>query len=204
MPARRPFAAIAIAVPLLLLVAGCGPASEPVVAPTTAAPEPIDEPTTEPTVTRATFTQPRLCADILTPAAAADFERNGYVLLGGPEGKYGNHYLDGPTPEETAGGISCFWGDNTTEISDMVISVSPLSPSTRAGIVTELEAAGLNESVHETSTTFGRFGDNEGATAIYNVLRVDSWISVISTSGGQEAYNYAVALADGVASLVYE
>lgn len=203
MPVRRPLAAIAFAVPLLFLAAGCAPTTEPVVAPTTAAPEPEVEPTTEPTVDEAEFTQPVLCSEALTRAHITEFEASGYVLLGGPEGKYGNEYLDGPTPEEEAGGISCFWGDNSTDITSIIVSVAPLGPSTRAGIVIELEESGLNETATDTTTSFGRFGDDAGIAAIYNVLRNDSWISVISTTGGQDVYNHLVEIADGVASLVY-
>lgn len=205
MPVRRSIAAAALAVPLLLLGAGCAPDAEPVVAPTTTAPEPVVEPTTEPTVTEATFTQPELCSELLAPAFAAEFEQKRYVLLGGPEGKYGEDYLDGPTPEESAGGISCFWGDDTTDVSEIIISVAPLSPSNRARVVTGLEEDGLNESTHENSVTFGRFGDDSGtSSALYNVLRTDSWISVLSVQGGQDVYNHLIEIADGTASLVYQ
>ncbi len=203
---RTPRTAIALALvaPLLVGLAACAGADEPQTAPTTTPTVPAIQPSEEPSISPVSFNQPALCAELLPAARIAAFEQSGYILLGGPEGKFGNEYLADSTPEQAVGGITCFWGDESTEVSAITVSVAPLGSSTRAQVVAQLTREGLNEGAIDGATTFARFGDTSGAPAIYNVLRNDSWISVISSRGGEESYLAAVTIAEEAAATVYK
>ncbi len=193
------FAAAAVAVAVL---SGCSGQQPLVESPSTV-------PTAEPTVVETaapvaeTFTQPEVCASILPSERLLDFESRGYVLLGGPDGRYGDEYLLDPSPEQEAGGVTCIWGATDTEISSVTISVAPLSPSSRATAVASLTDQGLNEDVDDTSTVYWQIGDTALQPAIVNVLTADSWISVIQTIGGTTAYGEAETLAREVRAQVY-
>lgn len=193
---------IAIAVLGLLLLAGC--AETP----------PVDESTPDaspaPTVTATTapvdevFAMPTACLDILPPSRLAAFDADGLVLLGGPDGLYGDDYLLDPSPEQQLGGVTCIWGPPDTEVSSVAISVAPLPAADRPAVVSDLsDSQGLNESIGETATYYWKLGDSDHHPAILNVLTDDSWISVIQTIGGTDAYAAAEKLAAEVHELVY-
>ena len=146
---------------------------------------------------------PSECAGILPAARIASFEAQGLVLLGGPGGLYGEDYLLDPTPEEAAGGITCIWGDELVPESTVTVSVAPLSPQTRSGIVEELIAQGLNETALDDAISYSRLGDEVSSPAIVNVLRNDSWISVIEALGGEAFLEEALTISDEVAEHVH-
>jgi len=201
MASRRQLTMSAAALTAVLLLAGCAaetPVDETPVE-TPAAPSAAPEPTEEPEV----FTLPTDCTTMLSADRVADFETQGLALLGGPGGKYGTDYLADPTPEESAGGMTCIWGFDDTDFASVTISVAPLTPADRAGVVTSLIEQGLNETVEGNTTTYVQQGDANSQPAIINVLRFDSWISVIETVGGEEFYAEAAMLADDVRDQVY-
>ena len=191
-------AAVAIA-----LLSGCAAGEpstpDPSRQPTDSSPEPeptettIDEP----------FTMPTECAGILPPERISSFESQGLILLGGPGGLYGEDYLLDPTPEEAAGGITCIWGDELVPESTVTVSVAPLSAQTRSGIVDELISQGLNETELEDAISYSRLGDEVSSPAIVNVLRTNSWISVIEALGGEAFLEEALTISDEVAAHVH-
>ncbi len=195
--------AIVSATLLCALLAGCaeqppadagpssGPSAEPSASETAAAVADV-------------FGLPDACLDILPASRLAQFDADGLVLLGGPDGLYGDDYLLDPSPEQRAGGITCIWGPPDTELSTVAISVAPLTASNRAAIVEDLAVSqGLNESVGEDATYYWQLGDSDHQPAILNVLAADSWISVIETIGGDATYAQAEELAAEVHALVY-
>ena len=193
----------------LVLVAGLSacaaeeePLEEPEVVPTeTSEPEP--EPTTEPEPE--VFTLPSDCSEIFPQERLDNFEGQNLVLRGGPGSTEGNDVFADPTPEQRVGGISCIWANPDGEIADLLISVAPLTPTTRASVVDDLNAQGLNESTLEDGAiTYGLLGDEQGAPAIYNEVRADSWISVISAFGGQVFYDEAVIFVEEIRGEVYQ
>lgn len=151
-----------------------------------------------------TFTMPTLCSQILPTSRVDAWLGESIALLGGPDGKYGDDYLAEPSPEQELGGITCIWGPSDSENSSVTISVAPLGAGTRAAVVKDLAInQGLNEEVLTEVTLYWQHGDTELEPAILNVLRPESWISVIQTLGGLPSFAEAEDLADEVHGLVY-
>lgn len=190
---------------LVASLAACAPEPEPV-----AEPEPTDqvvEPveTAPPEPEPAVFTMPADCTTILPQSRIDNFAEQSLELLGGPGSVYGDDYFFDPTPEQLVGGISCVYAVDGQDLSSLLISVAPMSASTRAGVVNDLTAQGLNEeTTDDGAVTYSQYGDEAGVPAIYNIVRDDSWISVISAFGGQVFYDEAEVLADEVAGQVYQ
>ena len=188
----------------ILLLAGCapsGPGGAPTEGPSESA-SPSPTPSEQPI--ELVFTLPTDCAAILSIERQAAFAAEGRELLGGPGGRYGEEYFLEPTPEENAGGISCVWGDESDPQSTIIISVAPVNAGNRAGIVGDLIAQGLNEVLLDDALTYGQIGDEASAPAILNVLRDESWISVIDALGGDAGFDRATELVDEVAAEVYD
>jgi hypothetical protein len=196
----RTFALIPIAVAAALALASCTP--EPTPQPTqTDAASPIPSETAQ-TPTERVFAMPADCTGLLPESRQQEFAGQGLVLLGGPGGQYENYYAD-PTPEEQAGGISCIWGDEAVPESTVTVSVAPLTAATRAEVVDNLIAQGLNEAVLDDGISYAQIGDENSAPAVLNIVRDDSWISVIEALGGEAFFDEAVELADEAAVQVY-
>ncbi|MEO5921842.1 MAG: hypothetical protein ABIQ01_11945 [Pseudolysinimonas sp.] len=193
--------ALPIALAMGVVLAGCTPAPSD---------DPTDEPTptstatTEPTEAAAdrTFTMPADCLGLLPQSRQDSFASQNLVLLGGPGGQFEQYYAD-PTPEELAGGISCIWGDEAVPESTITVSVAPLTASNHAAVVDALIAQGLNEAPLEEGISYAQLGDENSAPAILNVIRDDSWISVIEALGGEAFFGEAVELANEAALQVY-
>lgn|GEM_PF-775830 len=199
------FATIGMGVTLSLTMTGCSaPSGAPSAAPTAVA-TPSQTASAAPTAVAetGTFTMPTQCLDILPASRLAQFDTAKLVLLGGPGGRYGDKYLLDPTPEETAGGITCIWGFSDTEVSSITVSVAPVTPDSRAKIIDTFVANGLNESEFNGASIFGKQGDSDTTPAVINSIRASSWISVISTIGGAVNYEAARAIVAEVTAMVY-
>jgi hypothetical protein len=197
--------AVAVAVLAILVISGCAAEPEPTPVQPTETAEPSATPTAvaEPTAEPLEFTQPRACLEMLPPSRLDAFADDQLDLLGGPGGVYGTSYFSDATPEEAEGGISCIWGSESMQTRQIVISVAPVSPANRLRITDEFAAQGLNEERLEDTMVYGRQGDLEIAPSVLNVLRDDSWISVLTSPGGQASYEEAQAVAAEVAGNVY-
>jgi hypothetical protein len=190
-----PIAAVA------LLLASCSGAPDPEPTGThDAAPEPTTTATQGPT--EHVFAMPADCTVLLPADRQQAFADQGLVLLGGPGGQYPHYYAD-PTPEEQVGGISCIWGDEAVPESTVTVSVAPLTPSSRSAVVDNLIAQGLNEAVLDDGISYAQLGDENSAPAVLNIIRDDSWISVIEALGGEAFFDEAVELAAEAAEQVY-
>lgn len=209
------FSAARLVVPAVVfsvMLAGCAPTESPTTAPTTTESSTPTEPTTEPTtpVVTETFTMPADCTEILPPATISAFEEDGITLLAGPGGKYGDELITDPTPETIAGGISCYFGVDNEDINALtvsyLVSAAALDATLRTEVIADLTAQGLVQSTDERGDiSFGVLGGSAGqTTANYNLIAVDSWISVISSKGGEKAFLSAVELADSVHVNTYE
>lgn len=205
---RAPFP-MPFLLPLALLVTvltGCagGPPEEGDVAPPPS-PTPEATETAPPPAQPASFrfVAPTSCDAILSADRLERFQGDGLDLLGGPGGRYGTDYFAEPTPEEQVGGITCVWGDESQPATTITVSVAPLSAAVRATVVEDLIAQGLNETQVGNAIGFGEVGDEVSAPCVLNVLRTDSWISVIEALGGEQRFLDATEIAEEVASLVY-
>lgn len=189
-------------------LAGC--AAQPTPEPTTSASE-TTEPTTEPTPTEPaqSFTMPADCTSILPSSIVKELAKDSITLLAGPGGKYGNELITEPTPEMSAGGISCYFGVDSEDPSLLeihwLISAVALDETTRATVLADLQSQGLNQSTDDAGDdTFGSVGNSNGQKpATYNVVAADSWISVISAGGGTDIFAQAVILATDVHAANY-
>ena len=194
-----------VILPIALLVAFSLAAcvGEPEAGPTD---EPTESatPTPEPTeaASERTFTMPADCLGILPQSRQDAFAAQNLVLLGGPGGQFPQYYAD-PTPEEQVGGISCIWGDEDVPESTITVSVAPLSTATRGSVVDNLIGQGLNEATLDDGISYAQLGDENSAPAILNIIRDDSWVSIIEALGGEAFFDEAVELAGEVADQVY-
>jgi hypothetical protein len=197
----RDLAVLPIALAMAISLAACvgEPQEDPTERPTE-----TSTPTPDPTQTSTSrvFTMPDDCLGILPQSRQDALASQGLTLLGGPGGQFEQYYAD-PTPEERAGGISCIWGDEDVPESTVTISVAPLTDGTRAGVVDNLIAQGLNEAVLDDGISYAQLGDDNSAPAILNIVRDDSWVSVIQALGGEAFFDEAVELAGEVAEQVY-
>ena len=148
------------------------------------------------------FTMPDDCTGLLPDGRQQAFADQKLTLLGGPGGKYPQYYAD-PTPEEQVGGISCIWGNEDVPGSTVTVSVAPLTTATRSNVVDGLVAQGLNEAVVDDGISYAQLGDETSAPAVLNILRDESWISVIEAIGGEAFFDEAVELANEAAAQVY-
>jgi hypothetical protein len=201
--AIAPFAVFAF------LMTGCAPSVTPTAEPTASeTTAPTVEPTEAPEPTEF-FSMPDDCTGILPAKQVNRFAADDIILLAGPGGKYGNELITEPTPEMNAGGISCYFGVDNEDPALLtvvaLVSAAPLDATTRAEIVDDLTSQGLAQSTDERGdVTFGVIGVSGGqTTATYNVIAVDSWISVLSAEGGEDAFLEIVSLADAVHSANY-
>jgi hypothetical protein len=197
----RTVAIVPIAIAALFALTGCGgaPAPEPT---GTSDAAPSASPTPSETPAARVFTMPTDCSTVLPESRQQDFASKGLVLLGGPGGQYEHYYAD-PTPEELQGGITCIWGDDDVPSSTVTVSVAPLDASSRGLIVDNLLAQGLNEATVDDGISYAQLGDENSAPAVLNILRDDSWISVIEALGGEAFFDEAVELAGEAATQVY-
>jgi hypothetical protein len=198
---RSTSALVAItSIALLALTACAAPEAAPSDSPTAdASPSTSATPTAIPMV----YEQPTSCQQLLPQSRLDAFAAAHLVLLGGPGGKFGNDYLADDTPEEQAGGLTCIWGNNTSNLSEFTVSAAPLTAENRSPIIDSLVGQGLNADTAGNTNTFGAQGDTAETPAILNVLRAESWISVISTEGGLAKSEECQEIADDVAKAVY-
>jgi len=201
MSSSKSLAVLPLAVALLVVLAGCA-AEEPSDAAPTATATEAPEPTPTPEAVKLSFAMPTDCMEMVPQSRVDAFSAEGIILLGGPGGKYSD-YLSDATPEEQAGGISCIWGFEDSEVSSFTISVAPLTAATRPAVIASFAEQGLNEEVVGDAVAYGVQGDRTLDPAIMNVLRGESWISVIATIGGTDSYNQSVEIAQEVHDSVY-
>ena len=204
MISRKLLAVVTASVTLVLALSACGGAkSETPNKPHNASPSPTQSATPAASAEPLAFTMPTECKSLVPKSRIAEFDEQGLILLGGPDGKYGDEYLADATPEQQLDGVSCIWGSSDSEISSVTVSVAPLSPATRPTVIDSFAAQGLNEQATDTATSFYLEGDREIEPAIVNMLQDESWISVITTVGGAAAYADAVKIVEEVRQTVY-
>lgn len=155
-----------------------------------------DEATVEEAVVLS-FSQPSDCTELLPASALGDLEAMGIELVRGPGSPSAEPiFIEGQTPEELVGGLSCFFTvpDEEEGGQQILLSVAGVSPESRPGVINDLLKQELNVGQSpDGALTYWKWGDEVGA-AEHNALYDDSWYSAILQPGGRQAYDKGVAL----------
>jgi hypothetical protein len=106
-------------------------------------------------------------------------------------------FVEGQTPEELVGGLSCLYsvpGQEDTGVY-IILSVAPVTEDVRPGIITDLLAQKLNVGQSpDGALTYWIWGDDVIVPALHNALYQDSWYSALLQPGGRPAYDKGVSL----------
>lgn len=145
-----------------------------------------------------TFTQPTSCTDILPSSAISDLAAQDIELTQGPgSGSSEPIFVEGQTPEELVGGISCLFSVPGDEDGGLYIllSVAPIDPSVRPAVIADLLGQDLNVGqTPDGALTYWIWGDEFIVPALHNSLYEDSWYSALIQPGGRGAYDQGLFL----------
>jgi hypothetical protein len=182
-------------VTLVFLLAACSTASDTIVTEEVALDEEIVEEQAPETIA---FSRPTDCTSVLTEDGLALLTPNGIELIAGPGSPTNSPiYVEGQTPEELVGGLSCLFGvpgEEDTGIN-IILGVASVDAAIRPTVIEDLIAQQLN--VGQTSDgalTYWKWGDQVIVPAIHNSLYGDSWYSALIQPGGRQSYDLGVAL----------
>jgi len=182
-------------VTLALLLAACSTASDTIVTQDVVLDEEVVEEEAPATVT---FSRPADCTSVLTDQGLALLTPRGIELIAGP-GSPSNDpiYVEGQTPEELVGGLSCLFavpGEADTGIN-IILGTASLDTAIRPAVIEDLLAQQLNVGqTNDGALTYWKWGDEVIVPAIHNSLYGDSWYSALVQPGGRESYDLGVAL----------
>ena len=182
-------------VTLALLLAACSTASDTIVTQDVVLDEEVVEEEAPATVT---FSRPADCTSVLTDQGLALLTPRGIELIAGP-GSPSNDpiYVEGQTPEELVGGLSCLFavpGEADTGIN-IILGAAALDTAIRPTVIEDLLAQQLNVGqTTDGALTYWKWGDEVIVPAIHNSLYGDSWYSALIQPGGRESYDLGVAL----------
>jgi hypothetical protein len=149
------------------------------------------------------FVAPVDCNDILPESSLDELRADGLVLVAGPGSPSADPiYVEGQTPEELIGGLSCLFappGDIESG-ANLVVSVAAVSEAVRPDVISAFLDVGLNvgQTTDGSGLTYWRWGDDVNVTALHNSLYKDSWYSALMQPGGRDAYDRGVALVDAM------
>jgi hypothetical protein len=182
-------------VTLVFVLAACGTASDTIVTEEVALDEEIVEEQAPATMV---FSRPTDCASLLTTDGLALLTPSGIELIAGP-GSPSNDpiYVEGQTPEELIGGLSCLYavpGEADTGVN-IILGTAALDAAIRPTVIEDLLAQQLNVGqTTDGALTYWKWGDEVIVPAIHNSLYSDSWYSALIQPGGRQSYDLGVAL----------
>ena len=183
------------AVTLVFFLTACSTASDTLV---TDEVVPVEETVDEEAPVALTYSRPSDCTALLNDAGAALLEAQGVELIAGP-GSPSNDpiYVEGQTPEELVGGLSCLYaipGEVDTGIN-IILGTALVDDAIRPTVIDDLLAQQLNVGqTADGALTYWKWGDQVIVPAIHNSLYADSWYSALIQPGGRESYDLGVAL----------
>ena len=183
------------AVTLVFLLTACSTASDTLVTEEVVT---VEETVEEEAPVELTYSRPSDCTALLNDAGAALLEAQGVELIAGP-GSPSNDpiYVEGQTPEELVGGLSCLFaipGEVDTGIN-IILGTALVDDAIRPTVIDDLLAQQLNVGqTADGALTYWKWGDEVIVPAIHNSLYVDSWYSALIQPGGRESYDLGVAL----------
>lgn len=161
-----------------------------------------DDVAAEVEVVELTFSPPADCTELLPESAVAGLQAEGIELVKGPGSSSTEPiFVEGQTPEELVGGISCLYsvpGEEDTGVY-IILSVAPVTEDARPGVINDLLAQNLNVGQSaDGALTYWIWGDEVIVPALHNHLYQDSWYSALLQPGGRAAYDKGVALVEGM------
>lgn len=183
------------AVTLVFLLAACSTASDTLVTEEVVT---VEETVEEEAPVELTYSRPSDCTTLLNDAGAALLEAQNVELIAGP-GSPSNDpiYVEGQTPEELVGGLSCLYaipGEVDTGIN-IILGTALVDDAIRPTVIDDLLAQQLNVGqTADGALTYWKWGDEVIVPAIHNSLYADSWYSALIQPGGRESYDLGVAL----------
>ena len=183
------------AVTLVFLLAACSTASDTLVTEEVVT---VEETVEEEAPVELTYSRPSDCTALLNDTGAALLEAQGGELIAGP-GSPSNDpiYVEGQTPEEPVGGLSCLFairGEVDTGIN-IILGTALVDDAIRPTGIDDLLAQQLNVGqTADGALTYWKWGDEVIVPAIHNSLYADSWYSALIQPGGRESYDLGVAL----------
>ena len=183
------------AVTLVFFLAACSTASDTLVTEEVVT---VEETVEEEAPVKLTYSRPSDCTALLNDTGAALLEAQGVELIAGP-GSPSNDpiYVEGQTPEELVGGLSCLYaipGEVDTGIN-IILGTALVDDAIRPTVIDDLLAQQLNVGqTADGALTYWKWGDEVIVPAIHNSLYADSWYSALIQPGGRESYDLGVAL----------
>ena len=183
------------AVTLVFLLAACSTASDTLVTEEVVT---VEETVEEEAPVELSYSRPSDCTALLNDTGAALLEAQGVELIAGP-GSPSNDpiYVEGQTPEELVGGLSCLYaipGEVDTGIN-IILGTALVDDAIRPTVIDDLLAQQLNVGqTADGALTYWKWGDEVIVPAIHNSLYADSWYSALIQPGGRESYDLGVAL----------
>ena len=183
------------AVTLVFLLTACSTASDTLVTEEVVT---VEETVEEEAPVELTYSRPSDCTALLNDTGAALLEAQGVELIAGP-GSPSNDpiYVEGQTPEELVGGLSCLFaipGEVDTGIN-IILGTALVDDAIRPTVIDDLLAQQLNVGqTADGALTYWKWGDEVIVPAIHNSLYADSWYSALIQPGGRESYDLGVAL----------
>jgi hypothetical protein len=183
------------AVTLVFFLAACSTASDTLVTEEVVT---VEETVEEEAPVELTYSRPSDCTALLNDTGAALLEAQGVELIAGP-GSPSNDpiYVEGQTPEELVGGLSCLYaipGEVDTGIN-IILGTALVDDAIRPTVIDDLLAQQLNVGqTADGALTYWKWGDEVIVPAIHNSLYADSWYSALIQPGGRESYDLGVAL----------
>ncbi|KGA06096.1 MAG: hypothetical protein K9G08_02215 [Pontimonas sp.] len=153
-------------------------------------------------VVQLSFSPPADCTTLLPESAIAGLAAEGIELVKGPGSSSTEPiFVEGNTPEELVGGISCLYsvpGEEEAAVS-ILLSVAPVTEAARPGVINDLLAQNLNVGQsRDGALTYWIWGDDFNVPALHNNLYPDSWYSALLQPGGRAAYDKGVGLLEGM------
>jgi hypothetical protein len=182
-------------VTLVFLLTACSSASDTIV---TEEVEAIEDTIEEEAPQELAYRAPADCTTLLDDAGLALLGAQGIELTAGP-GSPSNDpiYVEGQTPEELVGGLSCLYaipGEVDTGIN-IILGTAAIDTAIRPTVIDDLLAQQLNVGqTADGALTYWKWGDEVIVPAIHNALYTDSWYSALIQPGGRESYDLGVAL----------
>lgn len=146
------------------------------------------------------YRQPQDCLQLLPEVGVELLREQGLELTAGPGSPSGLPiYVEGETPEELIGGLSCLFakpGEADSSVS-IILGSASINTQSRATVIDDLLDQQLNvgQSV-DGALTYWKWGDEDIVPALHNSIYSQSWLSALMQPGGRESYELSLRLVE--------